>query len=301
MSQCLLITAYRDLNHLESLVQRYLALCEGGRVFIHIDKKTPSKDYGFLLSKYHDGTQVRIFSKYRISWGSFNHLLAVLFLLKQALKSPGTADLSFFHIVSGADFPIKNDFSVFEEDSHIYMTCSPLRSTDLFIQSRYITKHFFTSLGLLSKTYQRINRWVSRSFSGRFLQNKRIGPFLIKDVYKGMIWASMPRSAAQYVITFMKTRDGKAFLHGLRSCEIPEEVFFQTVFMNSVFRDRVVCDNLRFTSWVFKNGSIPAVLDMDDYERMKASNSFFCRKVDSVLSKALIQKLETTLDDTWLG
>lgn len=291
MSQCLLITAYRDFNQLESLVRRYLALCEGGKVFIHVDKNTPSKDYGFLLSEYHDGTQVRIFSKYRISWGSFNHLRAVLFLLKQALKSPGKADFSFIHIVSGADFPIKNDFSVFEEDPHIYMTCSPLRATDLSIQSRYITKHFFTSLGLQSKTYQRINRWISRSFSGRFLQNERIGPFSIKDVYKGMIWASMPMSAAQYVIAFLKRRDGKAFLHGLRSCEIPEEVFFQTVFMNSVLRDRVVCDNLRFTSWVFKNGSIPAVLDMDDYERMKASNSFFCRKVDSVLSKELIQKL----------
>lgn len=103
MSQCLLITAYRDFNQLESLVRRYLALCEGGKVFIHVDKNTPSKDYGFLLSEYHDGTQVRIFSKYRISWGSFNHLRAVLFLLKQALKSPGKAD-----------FPIKNDFSVLD-------------------------------------------------------------------------------------------------------------------------------------------------------------------------------------------
>lgn len=246
-----------------------------------------------MTSRYNGSAQVHIFSKYRISWGSFSHLSAVLFLLKQALKSTENEGFSFCHIVSGADYPIKNDFSVFEEDPHIYMTCAPLSSTSHPIQSRYITKHFFTSLGLLSKTYRRVNHWVNRSFSGPFLQNERIGHYSVKDVYKGMIWASMPMSAAQYVTSFIKTRDGKAFLRGLRCCEIPEEVFFQTVFMNSVYRDRVVCDNLRYTSWVFKNGSIPAVLDMDDYERMKSSNSFFCRKVDSVISKELVRKLES--------
>lgn len=291
MAQCLLITAYRDFNQLESLIQRYLALCEGGKVLIHIDKNTPSGEYSFLTSKYKDSAQVRIFSKFRISWGSFNHLLAVLFLLQQATKGPGIGEFSFCHIVSGADFPIKDDFSFFEEDSHIYMTCYPLLSTESSIQSRYITKHFCTSLGLLSKNYKRINRWANHLFGARFLHNERLGPFSVKDVYKGMIWVSMPMSAAQYVTTYVKTRDGRAFLRGLRSCEIPEEVFFQTVFMNSVFRDRVVCDNLRFTLWVFKHGSIPAVLDMDDYERMKASNSFFCRKVDSEISKELVRKL----------
>lgn len=291
MSQCLLITAYKDFNHLDSLIRTYLALCEGGKVFVHIDKNTPSRDYRYLISKYSDSLQVRIFSKYRVSWGGFNHLLAVLFLMKQALKGHD-GGFSFCHIVSGADYPIKNDFSVFEEDDHIYMTCSPLSSTAPSIQRRYITKHFFTSLGLLSKSYQRVNRLMNRYLGERFLHKERIGPYSVDDLYKGMIWTSMPVSAAQYVATFIRTRSGKAFLRGLRSCEIPEEVFFQTVFMNSIFRDKVVSDNLRYTSWVFKNGSIPAVLDVDDYERIKDSNSFFCRKMDSELSRELILKLE---------
>ena len=294
MSQCLLITAYKDFKHLESLVQRYLAVCEGGKVFIHVDKKTPPEEYGFLESKFDGNERVHFFSKYKISWGDFNHLMAVLFLMNQALKSTEVEDLSYFHIVSGADYPIKDDFSVFDGDTHIYMTCSPLVSTESSIQNRYFIKHFLTSFGLQSKGYQRVNRWINHLLKGHFMNKERIGPYLKNDVYKGMIWVSMPKSAIQYVMNYIKTRDGRAFLRGLRNCEIPEEVFFQTIFMNSVFRDKVVCDNLRFTSWVFKNGSIPAVLDMDDYERMKGSNSFFCRKMDSELSKELLRKLESS-------
>lgn len=78
----------------------------------------------------------------------------------------------------------------------------------------------------------------------------------------------------------------------LRFCEIPEELFLQTIIMNSSYRELVQPDNLCYSLWEEKNGSIPAILDADDYEQIKDSGAYFCRKTDSIVSKGLIELLD---------
>ena len=83
----------------------------------------------------------------------------------------------------------------------------------------------------------------------------------------------------------------------LYSCYLPEELFFQTLFMNSKdWKDRIIKDNLRYTDWHKRNGSIPAVLDMSDYDKIAASTCCFARKVDSKISWDLIERLQADME-----
>lgn len=62
-----------------------------------------------------------------------------------------------------------------------------------------------------------------------------------------------------------------------------EEVFFQTVLMNSPLRDTIVTSNLRYIDWSVPNG--PKVLVTEDVSNVIKSHNLFCRKVDRRLSK----------------
>lgn len=57
---------------------------------------------------------------------------------------------------------------------------------------------------------------------------KGIGPFT--KIYKGLVYVSMPREAAAYVVSFV-AKHGE-FWDDLAVCQVPEEFFFQTIFMN---------------------------------------------------------------------
>lgn len=72
-----------------------------------------------------------------------------------------------------------------------------------------------------------------------------------------------------------------------------EEVFFQTIFLNSPFKNQVVNDNLRYTDWSVH--CPPKVLTVEDYDKIINSHKLFCRKIDSIVSKNLICKLLTVL------
>lgn len=72
----------------------------------------------------------------------------------------------------------------------------------------------------------------------------------------------------------------------------PEELYFQTVLMNSPHAGRVVNDNLRYILWEKRHGSLPAVLDESDFEPLKASGALFARKLSSPVSSGLMALLD---------
>lgn len=225
-------------------------------------------------------------SKFEVAWGSYNHLRAVVHLMELAVKN---SCLKYVHVISGQDYPIVDEerFAEFDNCEKVYMTCKCLDETDCGVASRYDLLHPFASLlDIRSKLYKRIDK--------RFqCRRARIGKFEVRDLYKGMIWASMPMDVCNYVCEYVNTFNGRLFHFGLRFSEIPEEVFFQTILMHSKYRDDVVKDNLRYTLWQVKNGSFPGILDESDYESIRNGNAIFARKIDSAFSSKLIERIDS--------
>lgn len=284
-NQAILITAYKDYEQLVRLIQQ---LINDYFIYIHVDKKS-SDIYKNLIVLFGNKKDCFIFSDYSISWGEYSHLMAIRSLLKETLKNQC---LKYVHIISGQDYIVgsRQDFSKLLQDRKIYMTCCKFENTPKDIQNRYNKFHFIPKgCDIRSRSFNRFDKLVCK------FQNHRhtIGLFNMNHVYKGVAWVSMPIEAVKYVVSFSYTIRGRLFHLGLRSCLIPEEVYFQTILSNSRFKDTIVPNNRRYTVWTYKNGSIPAILDLSDYDAIQRDDYLFCRKVDSKISFELIETIDS--------
>jgi hypothetical protein len=86
----------------------------------------------------------------------------------------------------------------------------------------------------------------------------------------------------------------KEFVSFFRFCHAPDELFFQTILMNSPFRDRTA-DYLRYIDWS-KTKIHPRFLDTDeDLERLRVSQALFARKIDVATSPVFVERIDREL------
>jgi hypothetical protein len=78
-----------------------------------------------------------------------------------------------------------------------------------------------------------------------------------------------------------------------RHVDIPDEIFFQTVIMNSELADTVVNDNLRYIDWT--RGRRPAILETRDFEALARSPKLFARKFDVEHDEQIMELIDHRL------
>lgn len=277
--QAFLITAYKNQDQLVRLIQ---SINENALVYVHLDKKSKALSLQKLNALQLKNTQ--FVSEYKISWGGIDHLLAILLLINLALADER---VTYLHTISGQDIrvcPLKELEQRFNTSNEIYMTCTNSKNFPHQIKERYqhhiITSHYFPE-----KTLVRILNYCYISLQKCFhYEWHTIKPF--DDIYKGMIWCSMPRDAAQYAIDF--STKNPVFLRYLKHVSIPEEFFFQSIFMTSEYKKNVTPRNLRYTDWTKRNGSMPAILDETDFDKIVKGDYIFARKIDPFISGKLV-------------
>jgi Core-2/I-Branching enzyme len=80
---------------------------------------------------------------------------------------------------------------------------------------------------------------------------------------------------------------------------IPDESLFQTVIANEPsFSRRILNDNPRYIDWERPNPRYPRTLDMEDFERLRASSKLFARKFEVDRSRDLLDRIDTELLST---
>ena len=110
------------------------------------------------------------------------------------------------------------------------------------------------------------------------------------EIYGGSTYWTLSRKAVDYVLSYMN--DNPEYLKRFEWTFCAEEIFFQTIIMNSPLAKDVVNDPLRYIVWEERNNSYPANLDETDFEEMKNSKNLFARKMQTPYSDALLQKLK---------
>lgn len=289
MTHAFLITAYKDLEQLSSLIQQLKH--RDSYIYIHIDKKSKQL-LDNLKDKFSPKDNVFVISDpVKVNWGGFSHLQAILLLINEAKKNPLP---NYFHLISGQDFPItsRTAFDSFFEAN----------AGKEFLSYAKMPDSQWEDGGLKRIDYYHLNdildpkKYLFPRLNGRFLRlqkflhMKRKYPTYIKDFYGGGTWWSLSRNSITEICSF--TTQHPSFADWFKNTHCSEEVFFQTILLNSSLKDKVVNDDLRYVNWDLKNGSCPANLDESDLETiLNCKNKFFARKIDSSFGKGLREKL----------
>ena len=291
MKQAYLITAYKDYGSLKELAELFT---KKGLCLIHVDakSKTITDENIAQLNEMPGCRAVRVFD---IKWGGFAHVQAILTLLCMALEDP---EVSYLHLLTGEDYPLVSpdrldEIFLGEHNDDIYMDYMSPEELPETVTKRFRYYNFFQDRNVKNKLL-----WLVQDFTVKLqklvgVDRKGIGEFAASQIYKGLVYISLPKEAARYVVSYVSSHG--EFRDDLKKCQVPEEFFFQTILMNDEkWRGHVVKQELRYMDWSKGDGASPCYLDMGDYDKVmqaRAEGCLFARKFHPQTSLALRGKI----------
>jgi Core-2/I-Branching enzyme len=251
---------------------------------IHVDSKSPRSIQCDLEKNLNGKANIHFLPSQACNWGSWTQVKIELNAIADVLDRPGS--WQHFIDLSGQDYPlvpvelIKQFLGSHPRDSFIEVT-DPLKHAgtdehDLFVRrwNRYHLEH----IGRGTKGPYRLP--IPNRFPKSF------------QWFRGSNWKILSREFCEFLIA--GTDDVvKAATRFWRWTACPDESFFQSVVMNSPFRDRVVFDNKREVVWPG-----PKTFTMNDYPYLKTSRQFFARKFDMAVDHTVLDRLAADLRES---
>lgn len=232
-----LLTAYDNPKHLI----RILKSTNNSNVdyFIHIDKKSK---YKFEIPNWRN---IHILKENNnVNWGGFSFIQAVIKLLEYANNND---KYYYFVLLSGTDYPIKNNKKIFNffssNNGTEFINLSPMPNND---KPLHRVEYFYLENALnyhISSLWKRIfNRLV------RILHIKRRLPkeYLDYIFFGGSNWWALTYNCVNYILNFIKKNP--KFVNYYRYTLIPEESFFHTIIGNSKYINNV-SNSVTYAYW----------------------------------------------------
>ncbi len=218
--------------------------------------------------------------KYANGWGSFKLVQATLDAMEHFRDMP----YDYFINLSGQCYPlrpieqIKQRLAVSNGSS--FMEYEP------FPRERWADEN---------GGYRRVQKIFFRPFKHASIWSVpriRTIPLGMRP-YGGSQWFCLHKRHVELVLSFLEEHPEVVSFY--KRSLIPDEMFFQTILMNSEVRDEIVNDSKRFTDWSKKCTPLPAVLLTEDVPRLERSNKFFARKFDPLIDSKVLDILDTRL------
>jgi hypothetical protein len=299
-----IISAYNYPSLLVRLVHR---LHTPTSVFlIHIDKRTANHQYQEMTSGVADFSNVVFLRRHNCHWGDFGHVRATLKGLRYLFENK--IDFDYLLLLTGQDYPIKSNSYIDSFLSHAngqqfisyysfpnkawgenggmrrieqwhfrFLEDLPFRALDVFV-------HLPLNRESTSKTKAIINSLVNRMFS------KREFPCNIRPFGGPGYWV-ISRGCAEYIDKFAS--DHPDFVQFFKYADIPDEIFFHTIIMNSSFAGNVVNDDLRCIDILGARG--PRIWRKADLHLLAQSRALIARKFDPTVDTEILDLIDAQL------
>lgn len=297
MKQIYLIHAH---NHL-ALLNYLINWLSGPQtlVYVNIDKKS-SLDCSQIDAK------ARLIQKrVPIRWGAWSQCEATINSLRQINEEQ--AEYGHIIFLSGQDLPVYTTEYIARQlqPGKQYISCTHIDTDWPQARNRFrhfhraeFTRWYIRRSGLpalagkiLYKSGYYLFNGLYRAFKGRWRKLP-----LNMEAYSGSQWWMLDRNCINYILE--QTDRHPEIINFFRTTFCPDELFFQTMIMNSPFRDHVA-PYLRYIDWANSpDGKSPKVLLRADFEEIKASGALFCRKADPEKSIDLINHIAALNNQT---
>lgn len=260
MKYAYIISAYKNLEQVTRLVRRLHS--DRASFLVHVDRKTDVREYHALVESLRGFPSVGFLARHTCHWGGFGHVRATLKGIDELIRS-GTA-FDYVILLTGQDYPIKPT----EYIERFFETGAP----NSFMGFASLPSDSWSPRGGLD----RIENWHLRLYGHHLsVPFRRRLPTGLRPYGGGAYWC-LSRECIEYVADFVARRPNVVSF--FRHVDIPDEIFFQTILLNSELRDTIVNDNLRYIDWT--RGRRPAILEVRDFEALRASPKLFARKFD---------------------
>jgi hypothetical protein len=282
-----IIHAFKNAEQLSRLI-RALATPDVA-FYLHIDAKVDIKPFELAAARA-GADNVAFVKRENSRWGSMGCVRAVLNGMSEVEKRES---LEYVCLLSGQDYPIKPNAEI----------------AAFFAKNRDLTYMWNVPLPYANWTgnggLDRLTKYHVQPFKSRALcqgLNQVIGlvhPLLPRrrqpvdlKPYGGSFYFGLSTYALRYVLEFVRSRPEYLEFH--KWTLIPEEVFFQTILLNSAeprIRDNIRNESLSYSEWP-SEGPAPAVLTESHLPVLENSHCLFARKFDMAKGSAVLDLLD---------
>lgn len=275
-----LILAHKNLPQVNRMINA-LRHSEA-EFFIHFDARIPPgeiRKYPFFNAP--DITIMR--NRHKINWGGYNMVRATLGLIRAACKKkePG-----YLILLSGQDFPIKSPAFIYDflkkDYGREYLEYFALPSDNWALNNgldRIQYLWFVDTIDINScfKLYE------MQKYNGmQRLYFHEVPP------YGGSQWWCITTECAGYVLRFL--RNNPVYEEYFQYCFIPDETFFNTIILNSPFKENTLNNNLKYIEWV--GGAHPRIFTMNAWNDLMQSGKLWARKFIDQDGSPVLDRLE---------
>ena len=301
-----LILAHHLTEQLTRLIHR-LATSET-YFFVHVSKNADNSEYDKIVEGVRDLPNVIFLERQKTYWGRI--LFPIVDGILEIFKRKNL-EFDYMFLLSGQDYPIKPNVYIADFLSK--------NNGKQFIHNFAIPRDKFIdqNKGLVWEDERggldRIENWHVSLFGKIFhLQegnnsSSRIKSFIrhffvlllpkrkfVKGFkpYGGSAWWCLTRECLAYIYEFIN--ENRGFVNYFKYVNLPEEIFFQTIILNSSFKDSVVNDDLRCIDWP-DGGWHPRIWRKEDFEILKSSNALIARKFDSKIDSEILDLIDNKL------
>lgn len=290
-----LIMAHSNPDQLKKLIEKLDY--KNNSFVIHFDLNCSNNDYNELKEIFKGKNNVYYSKRNRCYWGDISLVDASIDCLKTAYENQ--VNFNYAVLLSGQHLPIKSNEYIENilriNDNKNYINYFKLPADVWANQAggmdRIIYYHFNKHPRKRYSVKKIINRGCSLLL--RKLNVKINPPIDIDKFYGGSQWWCLTNECCIYILNFIKERPDvyKYFKNVL----IPDEIFFQTILVNSKYSDTLINHNFNYIDWGSVPSASPLTLEESHYHDLKKSSNLWARKFDVNKSIGLIQLLEDNL------
>ena len=279
MNICYGIITHKNTNILKNTID---LLHKDNKIILHVDKKSNIDNFK-EYSKKVDIIEDRV----NVQWGMYSQIECTLSILKNAMKYK----FDYICILSGDDMPLKSSGEIkkffYNNNGKEFIGIDKninYKSLEGRVKFEHKGYHYKKNKNIVEKVAAKVQKKLS-------LQKKNNNFTLLPKLYKGPNWFCISYECCKYILEYLE--NNRWYEEAFKGSLCGDEVFFQTIIMNSKFKDRIykinqVDDNhmaLRYIDW--KSGpDFPRILDETDFGRIKQlenSDCIFARKFNENL------------------
>lgn len=260
---------------------------------IHYDLSSDPKEFNFLKEAFKEEANVHFVEK-RVKgfWGDFSLVRATLECIK--FMHNQKLDFDYALLLSGQDFPLKTNSEIHEFISEnngkefIHAEKMPTSFWEYGGMDRLEYFHFnsFKKNETIKKIFFKITTKLLK-----ILKVKRKRPNI--NFYGGSQWWCFSSEFLYYTLEYINANE--EFTRFFKYVHVPDEIFFQTLIMNSPYKERVANISLTYIDW--DRVEKPTIFREADFDLLISRENLFARKFDENIDPKIIALVDKHISE----